>query len=283
MEKHDAVRLFKGIDLEYLMLTEENTDHLHEPLEHILEIDYCRRGRLGWEMSGGTGVYLGQSDYSLHTMSTCADSVMTLPNGEYEGLRVRVDLRTLTDDPPELLAGSGITGELLRDKFCSGGSVSSFAGNEQTERLFGAFYERHGALELTYLRLKALELLLFLAELSPESQSRLTEYQAAQIEVIRRVHDHLAEHLSERFTIEELAHRYLMNPTTLKTLFKSVYGNSIAAHIKEHRMERASELLRSTELSVAEISALVGYDSQSRFAASFRDYSGKLPREYRNG
>ena len=73
-----------------------------------------------------------------------------------------------------------------------------------------------------------------------------------------------------------------MNPTTLKTLFKSVYGTSLAAHIKEHRMEQAVKLLRETSLSIAEIAGRVGYDSQSRFTAAFKAYWGKLPRDCRN-
>ena len=88
--------------------------------------------------------------------------------------------------------------------------------------------------------------------------------------------------MDQRFTIESLSKQYLINPTTLKTMFKSVYGTSIASHMKEHRMEKAAELLRETNLSIAEIAESVGYDSQSKFTASFKAYWGKLPKDYRN-
>ena len=68
--------------------------------------------------------------------------------------------------------------------------------------------------------------------------------EAEQVKIIREIHDDLAQHMDRRVTIEELAHRYLINPTTLKTVFKEVYGSSLAAHMKEHRMERAAALLR---------------------------------------
>ena len=90
------------------------------------------------------------------------------------------------------------------------------------------------------------------------------------------------DHMEQKFTIEALSKQYLMNPTTLKNLFKSVYGTSIAAHMREHRMEQAARLLRETDLSIAEIARQVGYDSQSRFSTVFKDYSGKLPKNYRN-
>ena len=72
-----------------------------------------------------------------------------------------------------------------------------------------------------------------------------------------------------------------MNPTTLKSVFKSVYGNSLASHMKEHRMERAAELLTGTGLTIAEIAAQVGYDSQSKFTVAFKSQYGVLPKEYR--
>jgi len=80
---------------------------------------------------------------------------------------------------------------------------------------------------------------------------------------------------------EELSKKYLINPTTLKETFKAVYGRSIAAHIKQHRMEQAAKLLRETDLSIAEIAQAVGYDSQSRFTAAFKSFFQVVPREYR--
>lgn len=104
---------------------------------------------------------------------------------------------------------------------------------------------------------------------------------AEQLETIRRVHEALTEDLSSRITIDELSRRFLMNPSTMKEVFKAVYGQSIAAHIREHRMERAAELLRGTGESMAEIAAAIGYESASKFSAEFRKAYGQLPTEYR--
>ena len=281
-DRINAVELYPGIELTCLTLTSDNYSVHHAPLDHIFEINYCRLGRIGWKMENGNSVYLGQKDFSLHTMKACADSVMSLPNGDYEGLTISIDLRELTDNPPEALSGTGITGAFLYDKFCKNGSLTSLAGNEQTENIFSAFYGQPEHLQLSWQKIKVLELLLYLGGLNVDSKNRLTEYQSEQIEIIREIHEQLTEHMEQRFTIESLSKQYLINPTTLKTMFKSVYGASIAAHIKEHRMEQAAKLLRDTGLSIAEIAESVGYDSQSRFTAAFKSYWGKLPRDYRN-
>lgn len=104
---------------------------------------------------------------------------------------------------------------------------------------------------------------------------------AEQLETIRRVHEALTADLSSRITIDELSRRFLMNPSTMKEVFKTVYGQSIAAHIREHRMERAAELLCETDASMAEIAAAIGYESASKFSAGFRKAYGALPTEYR--
>ena len=106
-------------------------------------------------------------------------------------------------------------------------------------------------------------------------------FSAEQVETVRRMHDELLQHPEQRQTIEALARHCLMNPTTLKAVFKAVYGDSLAAHMKEHRLEKAAELLRRGDGSVAEIAAAVGYDSPSRFSAAFRERYHMLPSEYR--
>ncbi len=111
--------------------------------------------------------------------------------------------------------------------------------------------------------------------------NKLTEYPSEQIETIRNIHEYLMQNIGQRITIDALSKRYLINPTTLKEVFKSVYGTSIAAHIKERRMELAANLLSETDLSIAEIGQRVGYESQSRFASAFKAYFQTLPKEYR--
>ncbi|MDO4492761.1 MAG: metalloregulator ArsR/SmtB family transcription factor [Clostridia bacterium] len=107
------------------------------------------------------------------------------------------------------------------------------------------------------------------------------DYGASQEEIVRKVHDHLMEHLSERISIDDLARMFLMNTTTLKTVFKRVYGTTIAAHMRTHRLERAAALLKTTDREVTEVAKAVGYDSAARFATAFRENFGETPSEYR--
>ena len=104
----------------------------------------------------------------------------------------------------------------------------------------------------------------------------------SQTELILHVHEYLITHIEERITIEALSKRFLINQTTLKQAFKDVYGTSLAAHMKKHRMERAARLLRETGENIAQIARSVGYGSQSRFTVAFKEHFGTSPTEYRN-
>lgn len=110
---------------------------------------------------------------------------------------------------------------------------------------------------------------------------KTVDFAASQEELIRNVHHYLVEHLSERVTIDALSRQFLMNPTTLKQVFKRTYGETIAAHIKRHRLEAAAGLLLQTQDDIASIAQAVGYESQSRFSSAFREQYGALPTEYR--
>ena len=285
-ESHDknefiSYDLFEGIQLAFISLKAEVCSFHHPVPDHILEINYCRTGRLGWQIENGNSFYLEPSDFSLHTMDLCADSKISLPNGDYKGLTLFIDLHELSQNPPKLLSETGITGEFLCQKFCKDGTFTSLAGNEQTEAIFSAFFDLPENLQLPYWQLKTLELLLYLFRLEIDTNRYLTEYQSEQVKIIRCIHEQLVENLDQRVTIDSLSRQYLMNATTLKRVFKAVYGTSIAAHIKIHRMEQAAKLLRETQDDIIQIAQSVGYESQSRFASAFKAHFQMLPTEYR--
>lgn len=277
------ISVFPGVELSYLSFETIpfSVQHKHSAMEYIIQINYCRCGQMEWKMENGQYIYLNPSDFSLHTMNSCADSFVSFPTGQYSGLTICIDLQEISVRPPEFLKDIGIFKETLREKFCPNDMVSFLAGNEQTESIFSAFYDQPEYLKLPYQKLKVLELLLYLTKLEFTPQKQVTAYQAEQIEIIRKIHDRLTQQMKERITIEELSKQYLINPTTLKTAFKAVYGTSIAAHIKEHRMESAAKMLRESDMSIAEIAQAVGYDSQSKFSVAFKSSFGVLPREYR--
>ena len=134
---------------------------------------------------------------------------------------------------------------------------------------------------LPYLKLKCQELLLFLEMTEPAESQSLDPYHSGQTETIRRIHSQITENLSCRYTIEELSRQYLINTAALKNIFKSVYGLPIASYMKHYRIRKAAELLRESSMSISDAASAVGYESQSKFSAAFKDIMKMLPSDYR--
>ena len=275
------IPLYPGIELCYFTFSTDSFSVRHDAISHIIQINYCKSGQLMWEMKNGNRIYLNPGDFSLHAMKACTDSVLTFPNNMYTGLTIYIDLQEASGNPPELFKNSDIFKTVLPEKYCQNDRPAFLAGNEQTESIFSAFYNQPDTLMLPYQKVKTLELLLYLSKMAFTPQSKLAEYQFELTETIRKIHDQLLQHMEQRITIEELSRQYLINPTTLKNVFKSVYGTSLAAHIKEHRMRQAAYMLTKSNMNIAEIAQAVGYDSQSKFTTAFKAYFKVLPREYR--
>ena len=117
------------------------------------------------------------------------------------------------------------------------------------------------------------------------SHSHATDYghsvSTAHTELAEQIHEYLNAHLDQHITIDSLAKHFCVNPTTIKTVFRDAFGNSIAAHTKEHRMEKAADLICNTDLSLSETALAVGYQSQSKFTRAFKETYGILPKDYK--
>ena len=279
----------------------------------VLEILHCQSGTAVWHGDGETGkreeaqpdtaCILSPGSFSLRLMDA-ADAANSnggtdgsIQAGGFQGFRLLADLGALADNPPALLADTPVfdgflpaVSEILAkhgaEKPLSPAPVI-FQEPEESAHIFSGFYGHEEPFHTACCRLKALELFLFLSRFFARTGTpdcghwEAGAYPPEQIRLVRQIHDELIHNLDRRITIEDLSRQYLMNPTTLKAMFKSVYGTSLAAHVKEHRMERAAELLLETGDSMAQIARAVGYESQSKFTTAFKEFYQTLPTEYR--
>ena len=107
------------------------------------------------------------------------------------------------------------------------------------------------------------------------------EHLDSNVSTVNQVHAFLTQNLQTRFSIEELALKFHINQTTLKTTFKIVFGKPIAAYMREYRIKQAKELLMHSEDPISQIAQAVGYETQSKFTQAFKEETGVLPSAYR--
>ncbi len=277
----ESFSIFPGIEVSFHQYLAHQVSFHHPALRPVLEIHHCRLGRIGWNMRGGVAVYLGEGDLCLHSMCCCADSEMTLPLGYYEGIAIAMDLEKLARHPVPIMKEAGVDAKRLYETLCAGDKPYAIPSCREIDRIFSVLYGLDEPLRIPYYKLKAQEMLLFLSQWDAEKHIEGNRYPSQQTELIKEIHQELVGHLDRRITIEELSRKYLLNTSTLKSVFKAVYGLPIATYMKQRRIERAAELLRTTGASIADIAQQVGYETQGKFTKAFKERMDMLPTQYR--
>lgn len=95
--------------------------------------------------------------------------------------------------------------------------------------------------------------------------------------VLRAIQAHYAEPLRVR-DLAELVH---LHPAWFSTRFRQLTGLSPAQYVLRYRLERARELLVSTDRSVREIAAMTGFQDPLYLSRQFRRLLGASPTAYR--
>jgi two-component system response regulator YesN len=64
-------------------------------------------------------------------------------------------------------------------------------------------------------------------------------------------------------------------------VFSQTTGRSFIVYLTALRIERAKELLRSTDMRLSDIAMEIGYNEPNYFSHVFRKVEGITPKEYR--
>lgn len=98
---------------------------------------------------------------------------------------------------------------------------------------------------------------------------------------ILRAADYIEQHISGDVSLPRVASHVFVCAAYLSELFPACTGKKFCEYVAYRRVERAKELLRTTRLSVQEISQQCGFGSSSYFSCVFSKHTGLSPRSYR--
>ncbi|MGG6309429.1 response regulator [Paenibacillus macerans] len=100
-------------------------------------------------------------------------------------------------------------------------------------------------------------------------------------QAIQLIKAYLDAHYFEDVSLIDVATRFHLDPSYLSKLFKSVIAENFIEYVTRKRIEKACELLRSSDRKISDISELVGYENQRYFSQVFKKSTGQTPSEYR--
>jgi AraC-like DNA-binding protein len=89
------------------------------------------------------------------------------------------------------------------------------------------------------------------------------------------------ERLSQPIRLGDLAHAAYLEPTYFSAEFKRTFGLSPMRYLNRLRIEEAQRRLLTSEASIAEVAAAVGFCDAFHFSKRFKDCAGCSPSQYR--
>ena len=98
---------------------------------------------------------------------------------------------------------------------------------------------------------------------------------------IYRAVEYMRANYAKKLTLAEVAEHAGYSPAYFSRVFREEQGCTFREYLNELRIEKSKPLLLSNVKSIAEISALVGFEDQSYFGKVFRKRTGVTPDRYR--
>lgn len=110
----------------------------------------------------------------------------------------------------------------------------------------------------------------------------LAETRPKEAAFLTNINQCILENLEdENFDANALSDAMAMSRAQLLRRLKSLTGNSPGYYIRTMRLEKAKELLETSDLTVSEVAYKTGFNSPSNFTKVFSDKYGITPSQYR--
>lgn len=100
-------------------------------------------------------------------------------------------------------------------------------------------------------------------------------------ETINRITQYIFNHYNEQLSLKEIADKFHFNYYYLSSYFSSHISEGFSEYLNKIRVEKALELLKNKNISVSEVSYLVGYSDHSYFCKVFKKFTRTTPSKFR--
>lgn len=104
----------------------------------------------------------------------------------------------------------------------------------------------------------------------------------AHVDMINKARLRIREALESSLTIQQIAEELGVSYSNFRKQFKLYTGLSPAIYQQDLKLQRAKELLTTTDLSIKEIAYRLNFDSPDYFSAKFKIKTGRKPSEMRS-
>lgn len=273
--------VFPGVTVVY---SNFHTDRCHSNLRYadrVISLDYCAEGRIEWAHEEGTVCYLWEQDVQI-SAQTDHTNHYGFPTSHYHGVTVNFFTEEAARSLRRHFPSFDIDLEALWRLVCRKKDYFVLRSEKKLHSIFSDLYKTADAVRIVYLRIKIMELLIVLGAMPLDENTEDKPYfKDTHVKKVRQIKEHLCAHAAEKITLRELAGQFDIPLSTLTACFKSMYGQSIHAFVKQYRLQAAMQLLRSTDMSITRVALETGYENPSKFISAFKEKYSMTPRQSR--
>lgn len=101
------------------------------------------------------------------------------------------------------------------------------------------------------------------------------------IDLVNTACSHLLKNMSSYTSLDELCRLLGTNRNTLAIAFKNRLGMGAYSWLRNARIQKATQLLKFSTMSIQSISFEVGYENAANFSTTFKSIMGVTPKKYR--
>ncbi|MBO5624347.1 MAG: AraC family transcriptional regulator [Prevotella sp.] len=102
-----------------------------------------------------------------------------------------------------------------------------------------------------------------------------------RVEMINRARQRIREALESPLSIQQIASEMSVSYSNFRKLFKEYTGISPALYQQDLKLQRAKELLSTTDMSIKEIAYQLNFESPDYFSSKFKTKTGLKPSDFR--
>lgn len=99
--------------------------------------------------------------------------------------------------------------------------------------------------------------------------------------LVNSIKQYITAHLHMEISLNSTADAFFISPFYLSKIFKEETGFNYIEYVMECKMNKAKELLSTTNMGIGNIIERIGYSQTSYFSRKFKEYTGMTPNEYR--
>lgn len=124
-------------------------------------------------------------------------------------------------------------------------------------------------------------LIFLLSKNCPATEKKPSEKTLRDGERVKAMLQYIQEHYDGELTLAKIAESAAVSENECLRCFRSMIGSTPIQYVKQVRIQKAAELLSSTDRKISDIGAECGFQEMSYFAKTFRELKGCTPGDFR--